>query len=487
MATIPNPASTKWCPIWTTTGSTGPTGPTGPQGVPGPVGPQGVSGPVGPTGATGATGAKGDPGSQGVQGVPGPVGPQGDPGPVGATGAKGDKGDKGDQGDTGPQGDPGPIGPEGPAGPAGGAPTNAQYWTSTADANLTQETNLGALASGYVKSAVTGGVSTPSTVATIPVTDGGTGAANAAGARTNLGLGTMSVQNADNVAITGGNITATSVVATGSDALVARHPSLASWLVNTTDNNTIWRGFSYSPWSTDLHLWAYNNDFSGEQRVFTLQRNGWVRALSGLVVENGSLEIDADTGPTLYQQQRSTNTMWRRWIGGDGSLYIERFGMDWSNGKTVWHYTADGQYARAKAHLIGDGYIHATNGLYVNQYLCLLGHNARTVTDGGIELYAPNDVQMLAIAGTVSENGCHIYRIGYDGFPPRDGQVLTLCNIASASVILIFGGGSSGNSRGMQLSEGAHKRMPRYSTITLMYIGVWGVWIPIGSAGVANY
>ena len=45
------------------------------------------------------------------------------------------------------------------------------------------------------------GLNTP-----IAVADGGTGSANASGARTNLGLGTMSVQNASSVNITGGTI-----------------------------------------------------------------------------------------------------------------------------------------------------------------------------------------------------------------------------------------------------------------------------------------
>jgi hypothetical protein len=43
---------------------------------------------------------------------------------------------------------------------------------------------------------------------------GGTGASTAAGARTNLGLGTIAVQNANAVAITGGNIDGAPIGAT---------------------------------------------------------------------------------------------------------------------------------------------------------------------------------------------------------------------------------------------------------------------------------
>lgn len=45
----------------------------------------------------------------------------------------------------------------------------------------------------------------------IPVLVGGTGATNAADARTNLGLGTIAVQNANSVVITGGGINGTSI------------------------------------------------------------------------------------------------------------------------------------------------------------------------------------------------------------------------------------------------------------------------------------
>src|SRR5262245_28952192 len=122
-----------------------------------------------------------------MQGIPGPAGPQGIQGPTGPTGP------------AGPQGNPGPQGPQGVQGvPGTSAGLDATYWVASAHSALTNEKDLSALANGYVKS--TAGA--PSTVATIPVSDGGTGANNAGTARTNLGLGTMSTQNADAVNIT---------------------------------------------------------------------------------------------------------------------------------------------------------------------------------------------------------------------------------------------------------------------------------------------
>jgi hypothetical protein len=51
------------------------------------------------------------------------------------------------------------------------APTDAQYWLSTSAAALSNERNLGALASGYLTIATALGIATPSTTLTIPMGD----------------------------------------------------------------------------------------------------------------------------------------------------------------------------------------------------------------------------------------------------------------------------------------------------------------------------
>lgn len=71
------------------------------------------------------------------------------------------------------------VAPSGPSGETGaaGAPTDASYWCRVTEAGLSAETNMSALATGYVK--VTTGTGVPSSTATVPIADINTGASAA--------------------------------------------------------------------------------------------------------------------------------------------------------------------------------------------------------------------------------------------------------------------------------------------------------------------
>jgi hypothetical protein len=83
----------------------------------------------------------------------------------------------------------------------------ATFYNSTVLGNTTAAGTGVTIPAGKVMQVWTNGTNFYKQITTLAVTDGGTGAATAADARTNLGLGTIATQNANAVAITGGSVT----------------------------------------------------------------------------------------------------------------------------------------------------------------------------------------------------------------------------------------------------------------------------------------
>ena len=99
---------------------------------------------------------------------------------------------------------------------------------------------------GFTPSSATTGAVTLGGI--LNLTNGGTGASTAAGARTNLGLGTIATQNANNVAITGGSVsgvsasvttlTTSSTITANNIATTGIHTTIAKWLPVVCDGTT---------------------------------------------------------------------------------------------------------------------------------------------------------------------------------------------------------------------------------------------------------
>lgn len=101
---------------------------------------------------------------------------------------------------------------------ATGAPADARYFVGTADADLTNQTNLGSLASGFLKITVAAGIATPSSVATIPTSSisgtltvpfGGSGATTLTGILKGNGVGAFTAVTAPAGVIVGDTDTQT--------------------------------------------------------------------------------------------------------------------------------------------------------------------------------------------------------------------------------------------------------------------------------------
>src|SRR5216684_3328810 len=114
------------------------------------------------------------------------------------------------------------------------------FGASTAGAATISLQNYGAASAQNLNFVINGAVlQFPTSAIPLPVSSGGTGATTGSGAQVNLGLGTMAVQNANNVTITGGAITGLPTPVVAADAAIKSYVDALATGLNILASSTL--------------------------------------------------------------------------------------------------------------------------------------------------------------------------------------------------------------------------------------------------------
>lgn len=242
---------------------------------------------------------------------------------------------------------------------------------------MTQVVNLAKFSNSLDSS---GGLSTSALNAVFPINKGGTNATTDSGARTNLGLGTIAVQNSSNVDITGGvisDITDLSIADGGTGASTAED---ARANLGLTINSDV---FEYI--SPDIEGGILRSDGSMWQAEALNTYVGL--SLGAGTVAPGSF-FDAVTGATgkvlvkLHVHSYATYGNWGRnifslvdyynYVSNTGALYI----MEWEgrvsgDGRTVSYLLGNG--TAYKAYSFQFNYGGSYRGVFENAYYSFIG------------------------------------------------------------------------------------------------------------------
>lgn len=157
------------------------------------------------------------------------------------------------------------------------------------------------------------------TSGTLPLARGGTGATDAAGARTSLGLGTMATQNADAVAITGGTVFASgnSGVGTASAFNANVRFSIDGGLLQHRVNSQNYpfydaaggwaAGWNFSGGSAEVDFWNVWNTNPAAARGFTFRQQTGASTGTLIMRINGSGALSAASYTNFSDKRLKTN------------------------------------------------------------------------------------------------------------------------------------------------------------------------------------